>query len=58
MIDAVKRFLAEPLYSISMKQNFLLLTNRTKFCNRLNSAGLVIRSHDGNQNCVVPDCIR
>ena len=57
LINTVKWFLPKPLYGIRVKQHTTLLTNSSQLRDRLNGAGLVIRSHHRNQDCVTLDGI-
>ena len=50
-----KRFLAEPLHGVGVKNNSALTAERAKFGDRLERADFIVRRHDGNQNRVRPD---
>ena len=46
LADGCKRFLAQPLDCIRVKNNSTLPANRAEFSNRLNRADFIVRRHD------------
>ena len=55
LVDVVERLLAKPLHSVRVKTNPKATTNSTQRSYRLNRSGLIVGSHDRNQDSIVMD---